>query len=166
MAKGRERTGKWYFRNENEVIKSLGLTPAIGSGNTWLDKEDGSNEHIIAQLKSTDKQSFNVKKLDIDKLEHNALIANKVPVFIIQFLKDDTRYAMMAIEDIPKINEYLNTGEISDSQKGISATWIDEVVEHPPKKRRKKPKIKSDAQAREEYNQMMEEERKSRKWRK
>ena len=49
-----KRTGKFYFRNEKEVLKSLGLTPTPQSGAGWVAKEDGENEIILAQLKSTD----------------------------------------------------------------------------------------------------------------
>lgn len=166
MAKGRERTTKFYFRNENEVMRELGLEPAKGSGSGWIDKEDGSNDFLIAQLKSTDKQQYTVKQLDIKKLEYHAQVSNKTPLFIIQFLNNDTRYAMMAIEDIPKVNEYLNTGEISNTPSEVSEL-IKGIAEKPDKKpRKKKPKVVSDAAAREEYNRMMEEERENKRWQK
>lgn len=96
-------------------------------------------------------------------MEYNASVANKTPIFVVQFLKDDTRYVMLALEDIPKVNEYLQTGEITSNDS--SAGWVDSVVPDKPK-RKKKPKIKSDANAREEYNKMMEEEREKRRWQK
>jgi hypothetical protein len=140
-------------------MTDLGLVPTKGSGGGWIEKEDGQNDHIIAQLKSTDKESYKLKKLDLERLEYNASVARKVPVFIIQFLQDDTRYALMAIEDIPKINEYLNTGETTNS----SDEDLDIVIEElPPKPQGKK--IGSGSKAREKFNKQKQKEWENRKW--
>ena len=68
----------------------LKATPQSGAG--WLIKEDGQNENIIAQLKSTDAQSYRISLDDIDKLEYHAMVENKIPLFIIEFLERDERY--------------------------------------------------------------------------
>jgi hypothetical protein len=159
MSKGRQRSQKWYLKNEAEVMTDLGLTPTKGSGGGWIEKEDGQNDHIIAQLKSTDKESYKLKKLDLERLEYNASVSRKVPVFIIQFLQDDTRYALMAIEDIPKINEYLNTGEITNSSDEDLDVVIEELTPKPNGK-----KIGSGSKAREKFNKQKQKEWENRKW--
>ena len=58
------RNGKFYRKNEREVMKNLGLKPTKNSGSGWIEKEDGENETIIAQLKSTDSESIKVNLLD------------------------------------------------------------------------------------------------------
>lgn len=148
MVKGRERSAKYYFRNEEEVIKELGLNPTPGSGSGWKHKEDGENEQILAQLKSTDKESYKLNKLDIEKLEYNAMVANKLPIFILQFLKDNSRYALVDIEDIPKIAEYINTGEIEDGSEAIE-TFTKGIGDK--KQGPKKKKIGSSAKARKQF---------------
>lgn len=141
--KGRERKAKFYFRNEEEVLKELGLKPAAGSGNGWIDKEDGENDYVICQLKSTDKQSYKLNKLDLEKLEYHSNVSNKIPLFVIQFLKDNSRYALMNIEDIPKIAEYIETGETHIENINL------DIVETKPKQN--KNKIKSSKSDREKF---------------
>jgi hypothetical protein len=158
MAKGRQRTQKWYLRNEKEVMNDLGLKETKGSGGGWIEKEDGQNDFVIAQLKSTDKESYKLNKLDIEKLEYNAMVTKKIPMFVIQFLRDDSRYALVAIEDIPKIAEYINTGEVTnvpDEDWGLEDT---------PKDRPQKKVISSGSKAREKFNKQKQEDWENRKW--
>jgi hypothetical protein len=145
VVKGRERSQKFYFRNEEEVMKDLGLKPAKGSGAGWVEKEDGENDYVMAQLKSTDKQSYKLSQLDIEKLEYHAMVANKIPMFVLQFLNKDSRYALVAIEDIPKLAEYINTGEIKNLDENPTIN-IPDVKPKKPKK-----KIKSSKSAREQF---------------
>lgn len=157
MAQGRQRSQKWYLKNEAEVMDDLGLVPTKGSGGGWVEKEDGQNDYIIAQLKSTDKASYKLNQLDLERLEYNASVARKVPVFIIQFLNNDTRYALMAIEDIPKINEYLNTGEVKNLPE--EDLIIEDIKPKKPKKI-----ISSNSAARDKYNKQKQKEWENRKW--
>lgn len=140
-------------------MKDLGLKPASGSGNGWIEKEDGENDHIIAQLKSTDKTSYKITQLDLEKLEYHANIANKVPMFIIQFLNEDTRYALMAIEDIPLVAQYINTGEVEMPTR--EPLFNPEDVT--PKKS-SKPKIGSSKSARDKFNKDKQKAWEERKW--
>ena len=57
-----KRSGKFYRRNEEDVMRRLGLEPTKNSGSGWIEKEDGQSEHVICQLKSTDAQSISIKK--------------------------------------------------------------------------------------------------------
>ena len=81
------RSTKFYRKNEADVMSALGLKPTKNSGAGWVEKEDGQNDHLIAQLKSTDAASISIKHRDIEILEANALVAHKVPVFVIQFFR-------------------------------------------------------------------------------
>lgn len=163
MAKGRERSGKWYFKNENEVMREIGLKPAAGSGNGWVDKEDGQNDYVICQLKSTDKASYKINQLDLEKLEYNAMIANKIPMFMLQFLNKDTRYVMVAIEDVPNLAEYIKTGEVNINKGidfGIDEGNLEEL------KPIKKKKIGSSLSARKKFFEEKEIQFEQRKWEK
>ena len=99
----KKRTGKFYFRNEKELLSSLGLTPAPQSGAGDVVKEDGENERIMVQLKSTDSDSYRLQMLDIKKLEYHAEVSHKVPVFLIQFLKHDKVYAVFELDYLEDI---------------------------------------------------------------
>ena len=93
-----KRTSKFYFKNEKEVAKLLGLKPIPGSGSGWISKEDMESDKILAQLKSTDKDSYTLHLLDIKKLEYNSTVSHKIPVFLIQFLHEERIYGLVPIE--------------------------------------------------------------------
>ena len=105
-----KRTTKFYRKNEYEVMKRLGLKPTKNSGAGWVEKEDGQNDYLIAQLKSTDAQSISIKYRDIEVLEANSIVAHKVPLFVIQFLKSDDVFIMARPSDMKKVVDYINTG--------------------------------------------------------
>ena len=109
-----KRSGKFYFRNEKSLLKSLGLVPCPGSGSGWVHKEDGENELALVQLKSTDASSYTVKQLDIKTLEYNASVSHKVPVFLIQFLQDNKVYALISLDNLSIVNEALFTGKVKE----------------------------------------------------
>lgn len=105
-----KRSTKFYFQNEKEIMKRLGLEPTKGSGSGWLDKEDGQSEHIIAQLKSTDNESIKVNLKDVHTLEYNAILSHKIPVFMIQFLQSNELFILVKPADLPSVAKYLKTG--------------------------------------------------------
>ena len=106
-----KRTFKFYRKNEADIMKSLGLQPTKNSGSTWIEKEDGQNDYIICQLKSTDAQSIKVNQKDIKILEENAIIAHKLPVFAIQFLNTNEIWLMVKPIDLSEVAKYVETGK-------------------------------------------------------
>lgn len=139
------RSGKFYRKNEAEVMKSLGLKPTINSGSTWLEKEDGQNDYLICQLKSTDANSIRVQQKDIRMLEYNASVSHKIPIFAIQFLNTGEIWLMAKPIDFQAVSEYLDLGYIESNPKDF-----EELIEVKQKKR-KINSIKSSGEAREEY---------------
>ena len=105
-----KRSTKFYRKNEAEVMESLGLKPTKNSGSGWVEKEDGQNDYVICQLKSTDAQSIKVNQSDIRILEKNAMVAHKIPVFAIQFLNTGEVWLMAKPEDFTSVAEYIETG--------------------------------------------------------
>ena len=105
-----KRTTRFYRRNEEEVMEALGLRPTKNSGAGWVEKEDGQNDHLIAQLKSTDATSINIKLRDIEVLEANAMVAHKVPMFVVQFLGTGDTFIMARPSDMEQVVQYINTG--------------------------------------------------------
>ena len=112
-------------------MQKLGLQPTKNSGAGWVEKEDGQNDYLIAQLKSTDAASIKVNLRDIEIMEANALVAHKVPVFVIQFLGTGDVFIMSRPSDMEQVVEYINTGncqrptdgfEISEGKKPIVKT--------------------------------------------
>lgn len=104
------RTTKFYRQNEAEVMRSLGLKPTKNSGAGWVEKEDGQNDYLIAQLKSTDAESIRIHLRDIEVLEANAQVAHKVPVFVIQFIQSGDVFIMARPRDMDQVVKYISTG--------------------------------------------------------
>lgn len=116
MSNNQPRSFKFYRKNEQEVMESLGLKPTKNSGSGWIEKEDGQNDYVICQLKSTDAQSIKVNQKDIRTLEKNAMIEHKIPMFAIQFLNTGEVWLMLKPEDLQDASEYILTGSIKESR--------------------------------------------------
>ncbi len=109
-----KRSGKFYYRNERETLEALGFKQVPGSGNGWIEKEDGYSENTLVQLKSTESSSYIVSLLDLKKLEVHAETEHKFPLFLIQFLKQDKIYALVSIENLEDLNDMIKTGKIKE----------------------------------------------------
>ena len=144
-----KRSGKFYRRNEEDVMRRLGLEPTKNSGSGWIEKEDGQSENVICQLKSTDANSIRINKKDLDVLQYNASVVHKLPVFAFQFLQTDEVYLAMKPEVLQDIAKYLKTGEVPDTcayaLSGIDLSGHEEMIVQP------KRVIKSSSSAREEF---------------
>nr|DAW17030.1 MAG TPA: hypothetical protein [Caudoviricetes sp.] len=136
-----KRSGKFYSRNEKETLLSLGLKPAPMSGAGWIVKEDGENEVVMVQLKSTDSSSYRLDLLDMKKLEYHADVSKKLPVFLIQFLKADKIYAVVDINSLDELGKAFKTGKVG---KKI-------VIEDNEEMEVKRKAIKSSKKSREKF---------------
>lgn len=105
-----KRSGKFYRKNEAEVMSRLGFKPTKNSGAGWIEKEDGQNDYLICQLKSTDKSSIKINKKDIDILNLNAEVAHKLPVFAVQFIQSDDVYLLVKPDLLQEIANFIDTG--------------------------------------------------------
>lgn len=142
-----KRSGKFYRKNEAEVMKALGLKPTKNSGSGWIEKEDGQSAYLICQLKSTDAESIRVHQKDIRMLEHNAVVSHKIPIFAIQFLNTGEVWLMAKPIDFQAVSEYLDLGYIK--QESIEEELIDFVEEN---KTEIINQIKSSGSARENFH--------------
>lgn len=114
-----KRTTRFYRKNEAEVMRSLGMRETKNSGSGWIEKEDGQNDYVICQLKSTDAQSIKVNQSDIRILEKNAMVAHKLPLFAIQFLNTGEIWLMAKPEDFTSISQFIETGKTEVFDFGI-----------------------------------------------
>lgn len=154
-----KRSGKFYRRNEEEVMTRLGFKPTKNSGSGWIEKEDGQSEYAICQLKSTDARSIKVNLKDIHTLEYNAEVSHKVPVFAIQFLETDEVFLIVKPDDLVDLSTIIEKGKVERLDLGL------QVGEFEPQREVKK--IRSSSRARDEYmqnyNKKFKKERKSAK---
>lgn len=127
MAK--RRLNRYWTNNEKEVMRKLGLRPVPGSGSGEILKEDGENDYILCQLKSTEATSLSVNRLDVEKLLYHSELDNKIPVFAIQFMNGPMLLATVP-EELGNISKYLNDGLFE--RKKVELVEI-------PKQKKKKP---------------------------
>jgi hypothetical protein len=144
-----KRSGRFYRRNEAEVMKSLGLKPTPNSGSGWIVKEDGQSEEVICQLKSTDAESIRIHKKDLDTLSYNAAIAHKLPVFAIQFLQSNEVYLLVKPDMLCEAAQYIETGKYISANEfmGVDLSEHEDMVAIP------KRTIKSSSKARKQFNE-------------
>lgn len=115
-----KRSGKWYRKNERQVMRLLGLKPTKNSGSGWIEKEDGQSDDVLCQLKSTDANSIKVDLKDLHTLEYNASVAKKLPVFAIQFINSDDVYCIVKPELLQQMAEYLELETTEGLDLGIA----------------------------------------------
>ena len=157
MSNNQKRSFKFYRQNEAEVMKSLGLEPTKNSGSGWIEKEDGQNNYVICQLKSTDAQSIKVNQKDIRILEKNAVIEHKLPMFAIQFLNTGELWLMVKPEDITSVVEYIETGKTTIQENVLE--YDEEKTIKSIKELSNKRKVKSS-----EYARLMFEKERQKKY--
>lgn len=147
-----KRSGKFYRKNEAEVMRSLGFEPTPNSGSGWIVKEDGVSDECMCQLKSTDAKSIKINLQDIHILEYNSGVEHKIPVFAIQFISTNEVYLLIKPEDIQDVSKYIKTGEgININPLNLSSNMdILEPMEHIPKRT-----IKSSDSARQQLRDEM-----------
>lgn len=92
---------------EKEELATYGLTPIPFSGAGPV-KEDGENEHFLAQLKSTQNESISLKKLDIVQLTYHAATSHKIPVFLINIA--GLRLVCFRQEHLADVQQVARTG--------------------------------------------------------
>ncbi len=134
-----KRSGKFYSKNEKQTLRSLGLEPAPASGAGWVVKEDGENEALMVQLKSTGSLSYRLSRLDMKKLEFHADVSHKVPVFLVQFLKDDRLYAIVDVKNIDDL--FYGLKGIKPNTTSVDIASIKEEIDIASTSKEKKEKI-------------------------
>lgn len=100
-----KRAARYYGKNEAATMHDLGLLPVPRSGAGWVHKEDGENDFLLCQLKSTDKAEARIRRLDLDRLSYHAAVSHKLPLFAIQFLSDGKIYFVVEkdkLQDVAK----------------------------------------------------------------
>lgn len=158
MAK--RRSTKFYRANEKQVMQSLGLRQTKNSGSTWLEKGDGQNDHILCELKSTDRESISVKRFDLNKAEYQATVANKIPLFAIQFIDGNETWLLVKPHDLKEIANVLCNGMsqtvIMPRQQGktLLVDLCEKTLKQPVKKitSSKNAKEKFDNEQKAKYN--------------
>lgn len=148
-----KRSGKFYRKNEAEIMQMLGLKPTKNSGSGWIEKEDGQSDKVICQLKSTDAESIRLHKKDFDVLNYNAVVAHKLPVFAIQFIQSNEVYLLVKPDSLQEIAQYIETREYTTANEFVGI----DLSEHEETKPKQGKVIKSSSRAREQFHKEKEQ---------
>lgn len=132
-------------------MQSLGLEPTPNSGSGWIVKEDGQNDNVICQLKSTDANSIKLNKQDLDKLNYNSLVSHKLPLFVFQFLQSNEIYLVIKPEVLKDIVNYIETGEVNKNELLINLSDVENTKPTKPVKT-----IKSSSKSRQAFGKATE----------
>lgn len=107
-------TYAYGIKQENKMLTRLegkrlfaGIDTVTGSGNQFYAKEDLCGDLILAQVKSTKAAMFSLKPLDFKKLEANALKFDRIPVFIVNFSRQQFAMLFISSEYTESISAYL-----------------------------------------------------------
>lgn len=129
------RSGKDWYRNEQEVMEHLGLAQVPGSGSSWVAREDGENDYVLCQLKSTDANSIRVQLQDIYELQVHAAESHKLPVFAIQFRKSNDVFLLVSPVDLQEVAEHMrDPRSASKAAKRVAENVVDGISEWEPPK--------------------------------
>ena len=98
--------------------------------------------------------------LDIKKLEYHASVSNKIPIFLIQFLKQDKLYCLLEVNELLSVNTLYSLSKLKLKEKEGILKYTEEkeanlVIEENTEIQ--KPKIKSSKNAREKFFKEREE---------
>jgi hypothetical protein len=80
---------------EESGAKDIGGRVHAGSGNTWSNKSDFSNENYLVEDKFTEKNFFSVTLSVLTKLESQAKRVGKIPILRIVFEPYGYKYAIL-----------------------------------------------------------------------
>lgn len=82
---GGENKRKQGENQEKKLAKKLGMKLQSGSGAPWHKKGDIKGEIFLIESKNTEKDSMQIKKSWLDKIEREAHRYGKIPLLIIGF---------------------------------------------------------------------------------
>lgn len=145
---------KFYREQEQEVMRSLGLEPTKNSGSGWIEKEDGQNDYLICQLKTTDAQSITINQKDIRVLEKNAAVSHKTPIFTIHFNNTGETWIMAKPTDFGQVSDVIRDvvateKVIPDIVKGVNMFAETQTIAE-------RPTVASSSKAREKFHKEQE----------
>ena len=152
------RSTKFYRRNEEEVMKSIGFKPTINSGAGWVQKEDGENDFALCQLKSTDALSISIKQNDLHILEQHAAQSHKLPVFAFQFLNTGETWIAVKPEHISLLKSLVQNEITIDDLKNNEFV-VDKEVRQEYNESIASKDIKRSLKAKQKYMEEKEKER-------
>jgi hypothetical protein len=70
-------------KHEKRLAKTLDGSTVAASGAFWSRKGDVRSEKYLVEHKFTDAKSYSLKAVDLQKLEKEAIMVGRIPVFAV-----------------------------------------------------------------------------------
>lgn len=87
--------------HEKRLEKVLGGDRTAASGAFWSRKGDVRSERFLAEHKYTAAKSFSLKSAELKKIETEALLVGRVPIFCVSL--DNRDYVLLLEDDFIEI---------------------------------------------------------------
>lgn len=101
-------------RQERGLAKELGGSVNAGSGNGWVRKGDVRSDKELWECKITSAKSYSLKQADLEKLNNQALLDGRIPIFLVEFLKQGEAYVILSKEDFMEMRIQAYGDEATD----------------------------------------------------
>lgn len=103
-------------RQERALAKVLQGSVNAGSGNGWVRKGDVRSDKELWECKITSAKSFSLKQADLAKLNTQALMDGRIPIFLIEFMKQGESFVILTKDDYLEMREAYFGNEATDEQ--------------------------------------------------
>ncbi len=92
-------------RQERGLAKELGGSVNAGSGNGWVRKGDVRSDKELWECKITSAKSFSLKYDDLRKVFEQAIIDGRIPIFMVEFMKQGESFVVLTKDDYMEMRE-------------------------------------------------------------
>lgn len=106
-------------RQERTLAKELGGSVNAGSGNGWVRKGDVRSEKELWECKVTSAKSYSLKHADLDTVYKQALMDGRIPIFLIEFLKQGDSFVVLTKDDYMELREQAFGNEATDAKSEV-----------------------------------------------
>lgn len=86
-------------RQERALAKQLQGSVNAGSGNGWVRKGDVRSDKELWECKITSAKSYSLKRADLNKLNEQALMDGRIPIFLIEFMQEGESFVVLSKDD-------------------------------------------------------------------
>lgn len=88
----------WQTKEKND-IKRLGGRATPRSGGLWFAKGDSKNDTFLVDSKDSKHERYTITKKIWEKLEHEAILSDRLPMLSIKFGSKPIELVVMDIND-------------------------------------------------------------------
>lgn len=96
-------------KQEKGIAKDWDGSVNSGSGNGWIRKSDVRTETELVEAKITSAKSYSLKYAELRKLEEQALMDGRIPIFLVEFLSYGQAYVVLMKEDYEEMRNRIGT---------------------------------------------------------